>query len=43
MYDVGTEDAYWTHIANFGGGFGSAYVFIDRRSTPPGIIWFWSG
>jgi hypothetical protein len=41
MYDMRNEGEYWVHFANFGSGFGSAYVFIDRSSIPPRVSWFW--
>jgi hypothetical protein len=43
MSNMQNEGEYWVHFANFGSGFGPAYVFIDRSSNPPRISWFWHG
>jgi hypothetical protein len=34
-------DGYYVEFANFGSD-GTAYVFIDRDTTPPGVIFFWN-
>jgi len=35
------DDEYHVEFANFGSD-GTAYVFIDRQTTPPRVMLFWN-
>jgi hypothetical protein len=39
--EVGAEDEYSAAFANFGSD-GTAYVFIDRETSPPDVVLFWN-
>jgi hypothetical protein len=41
MQDLDEADEYYVEFANFGTD-GTAYVFIDRETTPPGAVFFWN-
>jgi hypothetical protein len=39
--EMGTEGEYFAAFANFGSD-GTAYVFIDRETSPPDVVLFWN-
>jgi hypothetical protein len=39
--DLDRDDGYYVEFANFGSD-GTAYVFIDRETTPPEAVFFWN-
>jgi hypothetical protein len=41
MQELDRDDEYCVEFANFGSD-GTAYVFIDRETTPPRAIFFWN-
>jgi len=41
MQELDRDDEYYVEFANFGSD-GTAYVFIDRETTPPRVIFFWN-
>jgi hypothetical protein len=41
MQEAGRDDEYYVEFANFGSD-GTAYVFIDRQTTPPKALLFWN-
>jgi hypothetical protein len=41
MQELDRDHEYYVEFANFGSD-GTAYVFIDRETTPPRAIFFWN-
>jgi hypothetical protein len=41
VQELDRDDEYYVEFANFGSD-GTAYVFIDRETTPPRAIFFWN-
>jgi hypothetical protein len=41
LQELDRDDEYYVEFANFGSD-GTAYVFIDRETTPPRAIFFWN-
>jgi len=41
MQELDRDDEYYVAFANFGSD-GTAYVFVDRETTPPRAIFFWN-
>jgi hypothetical protein len=41
MQEPSRDDEYCAEIANFGTD-GTAFIFVDRETTPPRVIFFWN-